>query len=284
MSTLALQQHSDSDESEHSYAGSILPSRRDSTICEWRTPRFHNQECERYFDCPTHIVERSLSTDGEDEQPGPASRAQEPSEFSPGANSSHQVTSLSHNNDSTTENLFHTNVVSHPLADDSEDDQARATEILTSETTSPPQQLAPPRTSSLPELQQNANLPIPSNIRTPTQRRNVDEISLFPQSSHQSVPTPPAAPPSFTRQEDLIANFSSASGENRSRPSSFPEQRPPVPVRRANEELPISPQEVMLPRWQPDNDTTFCPICRTQFSIFVRKHHCRYVVRSNYFT
>jgi hypothetical protein len=33
---------------------------------------------------------------------------------------------------------------------------------------------------------------------------------------------------------------------------------------------------VVLPRWQPDGEVTYCPICRTQFSIFVRKHHCRY--------
>ena len=37
------------------------------------------------------------------------------------------------------------------------------------------------------------------------------------------------------------------------------------------------PPEVVLPRWQPDSEVTYCPICGTQFSIFVRKHHCRYV-------
>ena len=35
---------------------------------------------------------------------------------------------------------------------------------------------------------------------------------------------------------------------------------------------------LQLPRWQPDAEVTYCPICRTQFSIFVRKHHCRYVL------
>ncbi|ELR05011.1 hypothetical protein VC83_05101 [Pseudogymnoascus destructans] len=29
------------------------------------------------------------------------------------------------------------------------------------------------------------------------------------------------------------------------------------------------------PRWQPDAEVTYCPICRTQFSFFIRKHHCR---------
>jgi len=34
-------------------------------------------------------------------------------------------------------------------------------------------------------------------------------------------------------------------------------------------------REIILPRWQPDAEVTYCPICRTQFSFFVRKHHCR---------
>lgn len=33
--------------------------------------------------------------------------------------------------------------------------------------------------------------------------------------------------------------------------------------------------EIVLPRWQPDAEVTYCPICRQQFSFFVRKHHCR---------
>jgi len=37
------------------------------------------------------------------------------------------------------------------------------------------------------------------------------------------------------------------------------------------------PPDLVLPRWQPDAEVTYCPICHAQFSIFVRKHHCRYV-------
>ena len=39
--------------------------------------------------------------------------------------------------------------------------------------------------------------------------------------------------------------------------------------------------EFALPRWQPDAEVTYCPICRAQFSFFVRKHHCRYVRSGN---
>jgi hypothetical protein len=39
-------------------------------------------------------------------------------------------------------------------------------------------------------------------------------------------------------------------------------------------------REIILPRWQPDAEVTYCPICRTQFSFFVRKHHCRYAANS----
>lgn len=32
---------------------------------------------------------------------------------------------------------------------------------------------------------------------------------------------------------------------------------------------------IVLPRWQPDAEVTYCPICSNQFSWFNRKHHCR---------
>ncbi|KAI5867091.1 FYVE-domain-containing protein [Durotheca rogersii] len=34
-------------------------------------------------------------------------------------------------------------------------------------------------------------------------------------------------------------------------------------------------QEIALPRWQPDSEATYCPICHAQFNFFIRKHHCR---------
>ncbi|KAG6009541.1 hypothetical protein E4U21_002177 [Claviceps maximensis] len=40
--------------------------------------------------------------------------------------------------------------------------------------------------------------------------------------------------------------------------------------------------EFALPRWQPDAEVTYCPICRAQFSFFVRKHHCRIIIPHQY--
>jgi hypothetical protein len=53
------------------------------------------------------------------------------------------------------------------------------------------------------------------------------------------------------------------------------ESLPPLPQPPRGEVEPATPAEWSLPRWQPDNEVTYCPICRTQFSFFVRKHHCR---------
>jgi hypothetical protein len=50
-----------------------------------------------------------------------------------------------------------------------------------------------------------------------------------------------------------------------SRPS--PTVLPPTSIARSS--------DIVLPRWQPDSEVTYCPICGTQFSFFVRKHHCR---------
>ncbi|SPN96939.1 uncharacterized protein DNG_00458 [Cephalotrichum gorgonifer] len=59
--------HNDADdalsESGSSYIGSDESEPVPNT-CTWRTAEFYDQECSRYFDCPSHVVERSLSDTG----------------------------------------------------------------------------------------------------------------------------------------------------------------------------------------------------------------------------
>jgi len=53
---------------------------------------------------------------------------------------------------------------------------------------------------------------------------------------------------------------------------------PSLPSLPATPATPAPPSpDIVLSRWQPDAEATLCPICHAQFSIFVRKHHCRYV-------
>jgi hypothetical protein len=37
----------------------------------------------------------------------------------------------------------------------------------------------------------------------------------------------------------------------------------------------ISIRQYVLPKWQPDSEASECPICKRQFSLLFRRHHCR---------
>ncbi|PSN64956.1 hypothetical protein BS50DRAFT_601498 [Corynespora cassiicola Philippines] len=50
-------------------------------------------------------------------------------------------------------------------------------------------------------------------------------------------------------------------------PPSFPPQNSMGPRRRES--------DIVLPQWQPDADVSHCPVCKSQFTFFYRKHHCR---------
>ncbi|CAG8955468.1 hypothetical protein HYFRA_00010335 [Hymenoscyphus fraxineus] len=54
-----------------------------------------------------------------------------------------------------------------------------------------------------------------------------------------------------------------------------PRERPPSQSRYRRMTNTSTSTEVVVPRWQPDAEVTICPICHTQFSFFIRKHHCR---------
>jgi FYVE zinc finger len=59
-----------------------------------------------------------------------------------------------------------------------------------------------------------------------------------------------------------------------------PASAPPLTPSLGHHSLPLSPQredfmEYILPRWQPDAEVAYCPICGIQFNFWYRKHHCR---------
>ncbi|KAI0890673.1 FYVE-domain-containing protein [Annulohypoxylon maeteangense] len=92
------------------------------------------------------------------------------------------------------------------------------------------------------------------------------ELSISNEDTSHSTPDGRAELPDDASRNNIAST--SNPPENQRPTSRLNPIAPPFSPRR-------SPQEVSLPRWQPDSEVTYCPICRTQFSFFVRKHHCR---------
>lgn len=180
-----------SDSESDSYAGSDHHD-DEGGVCEYRSARYNDQECERYFDCPSHVVERVGEGEGEDVE-------------------------MSNAEEEETEDS--------PVSDDTEHDADAEEEE--------------------PEL--------PATPRREDTGRTVGNpivLGSSPVAPRVDVSSGPSA-----RRETPVAGPSGlrAQGQSAGRP------------------------DFVLPRWQPDAEVTYCPICHTQFSIWVRKHHCRYV-------
>jgi hypothetical protein len=212
------------DSSPHSGSSSSTQGRHlgvpPATTCPWQTARFHGIECSRYFDCPSHIVERALS-DTEEESRGGQETVQATlnrlsalvelgSAATPGAHSASQAAG------------------------------SNAAGLTTRTGTQ----------SGNTEATGSASGNAAAGV-------HASPVSGLPRIGGGAVSTPQAL------------NMSAAGAAAATRLVSRPSQA----LSTATE--PSRPSEVVLPRWQPDSEVTYCPICGTQFSIFVRKHHCR---------
>lgn len=257
-------------ESGSSYIGSDEPY-RSPVPCRWRTPDFFDQECSRYFDCPSHIVERRLSTDDT------------LSERSDSAAGSTNATLERHDGESAARGSLDATPTLHT--------------VLPLRVRPAPSELADEPAAEA--LRQGAAVPLPpsrpesssASALTPMISRHASQGSqdesgrLQPVESSNlgnqdqeiegygrdedpgSLPNPPESTrPSLSvqgREGSLVSPDFVRSGESSAVAPSASEQR--------------GMQDFILPRWQPDASTTYCPICHSQFNIFVRKHHCRYV-------
>ncbi|KAL1837533.1 hypothetical protein VTJ49DRAFT_3678 [Mycothermus thermophilus] len=162
-------------------------SRTPETACPWRTSRYWDQECSRYFDCPTHTVERAPSEF--DHQDGPQ--------------------------DGRTQERVHTLEL-------------------------------PGAVSPLSEGQSDDDNGGPSRV--------------------------PPSPLLMAAEEGGSSNALDVSAASE---PAVPGPSAPEATILPSQTQPAAPSPIVLPRWQPDSEVTYCPICGTQFSIFVRKHHCR---------
>lgn len=285
--------------SERSYASETY-----DPVCAFRTPRFHHHECSRYFDCPTHTIERSeseaensadedqeqeqaeqeqdddiASDDANEDEPVPGDEAR-PLELDDSPPSEDQVMSSRQRGKAPElagagrEIVDLTGSSPEPTRQPSPDAgpsnaaetstlHARPasqhdTEVIDLTENTPPSGLAPEAEGAASTGERALpTIPTVGSSSSISSRRAAGAESP---SGHRRPATPPSPPPP-TRRRTSNNNFGSASRGTLAQP-----QRP-LEGRR--------PSDIILPRWQPDAEVTFCPICHTQFSIFVRKHHCR---------
>lgn len=250
--------------------------------CRWRTSEFHDQECYRYFDCPSHLVERRLSIDGTDEPRESAAEATEirDDHVSPRISIDRILPRTDEENTAAELGRGDDTLVAHPLASSSGISSGLAAEREESSTTrtaaADPTAL-PARTSSLPIRTRISSRSI--DLRPAGSSSSESWGELFEQPSgamSTSVPAPDSSESTSPRMSarDQLSAMYAVDTDRISNENALQHSLTRSSERERERERQSS---VVLPRWQPDGEVTYCPICRTQFSIFVRKHHCRYV-------
>ena len=233
-------------------------------VCRWRTGLYYDRECSRYFDCPSHVVERALSeADQESVEQQPEEPEGTQSSLDPGAISP----------------------LSEGEAEAEAEDEVERTRRIRAQAPSP-EELA--TTGRAAEGTTTDGRTHETAISQQGESSSSQPALALEPASGDFMASPVAIPepasrvdgPVFGSQRiDLATTTPVPPLRLVSRPISrpapvpaTPSPIPPTPTERA-------PSEVPLPRWQPDSEATYCPICGTQFSIFVRKHHCRYVAK-----
>lgn len=223
--------------------------------CAWRTPQFHNQECARYFDCPTHMVERRLSLDESHELP-----SNEPVRHADHNTNEDELYSSEAENDVPTDGIRNLTIGSDvaPTVLEAGPSPAREAEAGGSRAE---ERVVHRASSSQGQL-------------TPAPLRSEPSLVTFHELGDSASPSPlveaPASPISPLSRQAGRGTASISTPQDR-----LEQAVSPLSPRRSHHGVPRDSPDFVLPRWQPDAEATYCPICYTQFSIFVRKHHCR---------
>lgn len=281
-------------------------------FCGFQTGRFHGHECSRYFDCPGHTIERaasdhSASEDEDDEDEDVGVDAREEIDISDQENDSEEADHEQLDGPPEISEVpvmeAREQVAGHSDeeggAPGSGNERHDVVDLTTPSPTRQSQNAADVGQSSTTSGQDVA--PVSGRSQ---HGEVIDLTEDSPEASLPSFSRPgqdvphieralPTIPRTFSNSSSALARSGAISPSAQRRPMTPPE--PPPPIRRrtstnnfgtaprpsmmqpARPSVSRRPSEVVLPRWQPDAEVTFCPICRTQFSVFIRKHHCRYV-------
>lgn len=254
-------------------SGGDLGRGSEPTVCAWRTRQFYDQECSRYFDCPSHTIERRLSMDENLEPPHDESAPRvdhsliEDELYSSEAEQDTGTGRARNTGVETDLASLSLGIESSSMSHDAVIGTARGEELGARRET----------------LSQEQTLPASSG--------NEHSLVAFDQL-HVSIPRAPpvdiAGVAHAERPEHIEPRDGAISPRSRrsSRtPASMPLSRhvdggleqpaSPLSPRRPHPATARDSPDFVLSRWQPDAEATYCPICYTQFSIFVRKHHCR---------
>ncbi len=273
------------------------------SVCEWRTAEFHDQECLRFFDCPSHIVARRLPDDDEeDDNEGEGATAADDTQEGIEGEQQQQGEDVD-------ESVFqHESEESPLLAHHSSDGTADAVDISSDSSSALSSSDGDHNNRG---MMDDVHVPALLELNDDTRE---DDLYRPASSGTREHPIVLGDSPVRERRQTLQGPQAQSRGEeeaiHRFPPFDSPGDRAPsssVPINQLlDTALPAtlsgletmslgttpspshgfppvqsgsiertSPVEIVLPRWQPDSEVTYCPICHTQFSIFVRKHHCR---------
>ncbi|KAK3310167.1 FYVE zinc finger-domain-containing protein [Chaetomium strumarium] len=239
-------------------AQQALPS-----VCQWRTARYHDQECSRYFDCPSHVVERAPSDDGqerEDEERQDV-ESQDTQPVSPISGDSEE--------ESEGEETLRARSPSPevPVAASEANDASLEARRAAAE--------GPERGNSGLSSTSPAFLgddqPLGIQPRAESERQGTTESDSRDGDGGMQTALGPMPMPRTSRVPLGLQPVDRPAASVAATTGLAPGPSPSLSTAAEH----TSPSEMVLPRWQPDSEVTYCPFCGTQFSFFVRKHHCR---------
>ncbi|RTE78148.1 hypothetical protein BHE90_007381 [Fusarium euwallaceae] len=267
---------SDSETSDSSFDSDNIGSDQ-SEGCPWRTSRFYDQECSRFFDCPSHTVERSLSDTGSVHQE--SIHDPDDSETShPADDRDQQNEHASRFSDEELAQIGISRDAAQPesTAEAYTDMEANSTERDAGASAGAgPDSTAPDdQGATLTTTQRPTPVEEPGSSSRDGVSAQPATLDIPPDDS-ENQPSPTSRPSGSARNSEYRRTWAGPSRERMDAPlpsvRSLEDALPPLP----RSSRPSISSDPPRPRWQPDNEVTYCPICRTQFSFFVRKHHCR---------